>query len=263
MRIAQDFLAYRETISHELQMEKNRIRQLIGSAHWLTDGEHKESVLRRVMRNHTPDIFRIGRGFVCYPGDGDSSNQIDILVTPITALTLYREDDLVFVTADAAKAIIEVKTKFNRGEKFEEAVLKFTDNLERIRTKTSRHEECWGGLFIYEDSNRLPDDYILEVLQRACRKKPSRAINCISVGPDIFIRFWPSGHPDSSPQRAPMWHSYQIDNLAQPYFIGNAIVNISPHVSDDVIHSWFPIPGTKETQRRYYAKLSGRKAHHF
>jgi len=240
-------------ITEELKFEKDRIRTLIGTAHWQTDGEHKESVLRRVIRNHTPEIFRIGRGFVCYPSEGGSSSQIDILITPLSAHTLYRQDGLVFVTPTAAKAIIEVKTRCRRSKKFEDSVDKLANMLERVRVNSSSLFPCWGGLFIYE---KLDHQYILETLQTVCRNNPRRAINCVCAGSNQFIRFWPDGHSESGP-KVPVWHSYEIPDLAAPYFIGNAIMDISPDTSEADVNSWFVIPNTKEEFKLSYAKLSG------
>ena len=126
MSIQPDLVAYHKSISAELTSNKNRIRNLIGSVHWLTDGEHKESILRKVIENFAPEIFRIGRGFVCYPSsrntDEKSSKQIDILITSKDKPTLYKDIDLHLVTADSVKAIIEVKTKLKKGEDFKKIV---------------------------------------------------------------------------------------------------------------------------------------------
>ncbi len=68
MPIEQDLLAYRESISHELEIEKDRVRRLIGSDHWLTDGEHKEILLRTILHKYLPDTVRVGTGFVWIHG---------------------------------------------------------------------------------------------------------------------------------------------------------------------------------------------------
>lgn len=263
MPIEQNLLAYRESISEELDIAKNRVRRLIGSAHWQTDGEHKESVLRKVIRALAPETLRIGRGFVCFPQDRESSGQIDILITSKSSPTLYRDENLVFVTSNAAEAIIEVKTELKKGAKFKQALRKLTDELEKIRSRSNRSEPCWGGLFIYNSHPSLSHEYVLESLQSVTGGRMVRAVNCVSIGVDTFIRFWRSGHPETSPERLPMWHSYNLRQLAQPYFIGNLIFHVTPGVSLDDQLAWFPIPGTKETQRCYYAKLTGRKAQPF
>ena len=111
----QDFIAYQESITGELRVTKNRVRNLIGQAHWQTDGEHKETILRQVLSAHLPESVRVGKGFICYPeqycGHRKASYQIDILITNKNYPTLMKEGDLVLVTAETVEAIIEVKSR--------------------------------------------------------------------------------------------------------------------------------------------------------
>lgn len=99
MPIQQSLLSYISSIGSELKNSKDRIRNLIGSSHWLTDGEHKETILGNVLKNHIPEIFNIGSGFVCYPGiESNSSNQLDVLITHKYNPTLYKLDNMFVVT---------------------------------------------------------------------------------------------------------------------------------------------------------------------
>lgn len=98
MAIQQNFLAYQESLLEELRSTQDKVRHLIGSRHWQTDGEHKEASLRSVFRSRLPETVRIGRGFVCYPAERDSSGQLDILITSKYQPTLYRDGELMFVT---------------------------------------------------------------------------------------------------------------------------------------------------------------------
>jgi len=75
-------LAYHKSIALELDDSKNRVRNLIGSRHWLSDGEHKETLLRRLLRSHVPETVNVGSGFV-YLGVDDSSHQLDILISDL------------------------------------------------------------------------------------------------------------------------------------------------------------------------------------
>jgi len=263
MAITQNLLEYAKSISSELEIEKDRVRRLIGSSHWQTDGEHKEAVLRRVIRSMAPELFRIGCGFVCYPQSQESSSQLDILVVSKLRPKLYQDGNLMFVTANTAEAVAEVKTKTVKGKKFLEVLRKLADNLEQIRSTSEQDKPCWGGLFIYEENNSLTHKYVLQSLQKVTKGNVNRAINCISIAQNLFIRFWPNGHPDTSPERQAMWHSYQLNKLAQAYFIGNLLFHITPNISIDDAAAWFPITGTKERKRCYYAEVSKSKAKSF
>jgi len=133
LTIRQDFLSYQVTISNALKLEQNRIRHLIGDKHWPTDGEYKEQILRDVISDFIPEVYRVGSGFVCYPEIQSSSGQLDILITSTHYPTLYKQGNLHFVTADAARAIIEVKTKISRDKKLNEVVEKLCSQIEKIR----------------------------------------------------------------------------------------------------------------------------------
>src|SRR5512147_173447 len=95
------------SLADELWALKNRVRNFIDDAHWLTDGEWKESVLRNILRRHMPASVGVGRGFVITPNS--CSSQVDILIYDTSKPTLYKDGELVFVTADSVKAVIEVK----------------------------------------------------------------------------------------------------------------------------------------------------------
>jgi hypothetical protein len=102
---------YFESLGQELGALKHRVRHLIADAHWQTDGEWKESVLRHVLRRHLPDDAVVGRGFVI-SGD-NATHRLDILVHDGSKPLLFRDGDLVFVTPDAVLGIVEVKSRVN------------------------------------------------------------------------------------------------------------------------------------------------------
>jgi GrpB-like predicted nucleotidyltransferase (UPF0157 family) len=104
-----DFLEYHKSISMELQATKNHVRNLIGDRHWQTDGEHKEAVLRKVLRGHIAETSHVGTGFVC--GPDATSHQIDILVSSRDKPILFEDGELRFVTPDMAIGIVEVKLR--------------------------------------------------------------------------------------------------------------------------------------------------------
>ena len=52
---------YFKNLTDELTSLKDRIRHYIEDAHWQSDGEWKESVLRTILRRHLPKNIGIGR----------------------------------------------------------------------------------------------------------------------------------------------------------------------------------------------------------
>src|SRR3990172_3909969 len=104
-----DTEAHYRSLAAEIEALKNRVRNFIAKSHWQTDGEWKESVLRAIIQRHLPSDVGVGRGFVIKPSA--SSSQIDVLLYDTSKPLLYRDGDLVFVTVDAVRGIVEVKSK--------------------------------------------------------------------------------------------------------------------------------------------------------
>ncbi|HDM8220485.1 TPA: DUF6602 domain-containing protein [Vibrio campbellii] len=261
MTIRQNFLNYQRSINDVLSASEKRIRNLIGSDHWLTDGEHKEAILREVIAEFSPEVYRIGTGFVCYPSRQGSSGQVDILVTNKRHPTLYKKGELHFVTSDAVEAVVEVKTKLSRGQNLDEVVQKLSQKISDVRQTNSN---CWAGLFIY-DSDNLTSADVLDSLRRHCSDAELSAINCVALGANAFVRYWSSGHSLSGLSPRPVWHSYNLPNLAKSYFVSNLVVHLSPSLFEGNAEAWFAIRGQtgKERLRESYAFVGGRSVESF
>lgn len=252
MPVRRDFKEYHKSIADELRSTKDRIRNLIGAAHWQTDGEHKETVLRKVLRMHLPETLQVGKGFVYCPER--TSSQIDILITDRTKPTLFKDGDLVLVTPDAVEAIIEVKTSLDGGT-IEEVITKLSKDAKLIRSEGNK--KCQAGLFVYEKGNvRDVQKKVLESLQSASNGDIEKAINWVSLGPDVFFRFWENGHDVHSPVQGSVWHSYELSNLSHAYFVSNVVWDVSRGNSLKMQFAWFPIEGGKERYRKWYVSLS-------
>lgn len=265
MTIQQDFKAYQGSINQELQIAKDRVRNLIGNHHWQTDGEHKEEIIRSVLRNHLPEILRVGKGFICYPppdfqassSEGSSSGQIDVLITSKDAPTLYKQHGLVFVTVDAVRAVIEVKTelKFGNGKQSVQYVLnELANEAVQIRKQVGDERNIWVGLFVF-NKGEISASYLLERISKVARRNRYRVVNFVCLGPDDFVRFWEDGSVVDSPIKGPIWHSYYLKKLAASYFINNFVFELSPSIPHDQRRAWFPIRKTKEEYRRNYFPL--------
>lgn len=290
MIVRRNLVRYHQSIAEELQSVKNRARDIIGNSHWGEDGAHKETILRKVLQTHIPESFSVSKGFVCYP-NGESSTQIDILITDRSKPTLFKEGEFVIVTPDSVKAIIEVKTtqkhcktqSTKKGQYFQLTASKIARDIEKIRLNAK--QKCWAGVFIF-DHESLDDkppkiseskvhkqhQAILQRVQEASEGLPDKAINCIAFGRNTFIRYWQAGskmrdeYNDKNdkllePPYYPAWHSYYFQEepeigLAQAYFVSNLVSHLSK-TSLDTQYAWFPLKGGKETHRRMRLPLKG------
>jgi hypothetical protein len=277
MPVEMNYLEYHKSLANELCATKNRVRNLIGDRHWLTDGEHKEAIVRKLLSAHLPESFNVGRGFVCYPDS--TSNQIDIMIISKNKPTLFKDESLFIVTPDAIQAIIEIKTSQTPFQ-LKASLDKLSNNVEKIRRYGNRH--CCAGLFIYDDNQGIEDVRVLRSLFKSANTQEERAINWVAFGPKWFFRFWNNGEDIQSRCTGPVWHSYELeDGLAYAYFLSNAMWDTSYYVyhttgrmslldsqtttlqetlnrqtsHTDMQFAWFPIEGGKEQFRKHCISL--------
>jgi len=253
-----DFQAYHKSIADELRATKDRIRNLIGDQHWQADGEHKEAVLRKVLRNHIAESMHVGTGFVC--GSDTTSHQIDILISSRDKPTLFRDGELLLVTPDAVAGIIEVKTGMPTD--LNDVLMKLSDDVELIRAEDNRR--CRAGLFIYEPCRQKNiHERILRILQEVSHGHEKRVVNWLAVGPSLFVRYWHDGNDVDSPAHGPVWHSYSLTNLAHAYFLSNVVWDTCPNIDHAMQYAWFPVEGGKERYREWYVELGNNQPQRF
>jgi len=106
--------------------------------HSASIGTLREKMVRKFVRDETPDRFRVETGLIS--SQSMTSRQCDILVhEPYSFAPLYRWEDFVVVRSNDARAVIEVKTNLN-SEAFED--------LMAIHRSVMQIELQFGGGFI-------------------------------------------------------------------------------------------------------------------
>jgi hypothetical protein len=165
-----DIPAYLLSWSREFEARSDRVRQLIGDAHWLSDGHHKEWLLQEFLVRYLPPSLCISRGFVKATRCLDAcSPEVDILVSdPILNPPLFFEGGLQIVDSSSVVAQTEVKTKFSKP------VLK--DALENIcRTQSllgnfNDSAQVWKGVCFFVGGVDREPDSLHETLEAALRE---------------------------------------------------------------------------------------------
>lgn len=229
---------YFRSLSDECDTLKNRVRLLIDAAHWPTDGEWKESVLRSMVRRSAPQSVTVGRGFVV--SQDRCSSQIDLLVYDNTLPVIYKDGDLVFITPSSCRAIVEVKTSVSLSE-FGEAATKLGDNAEFVRRRALGHP-LFVGIFSYGVPT-IRRDHTLAALQRAAAGNSSRLVDHACLGPSKFIKYWqhdPTATGRAATRTYNAWHLYNLERMAPGYFIHNLLVNVCRGVAAQREDTWFP-----------------------
>ncbi len=209
---------YYKSISNEMLIMKDRIRQLIKNSHWLTDGEWKESILRTVLKRHLPSNLGVGRGFVLTTQG--SSKQIDVLIYDKNYPIIFKDGDLVFIEANAVRGIVEVKST-GTNDSLNKGFESLCANAECINLARTVDRGIFVGFFAFDSSENV-EIQILEKLQKNTKEKKERIINHVCIGEKKFIKYWESS-PRNEEDRINYWASYNLNNSSIAYFIGNLI----------------------------------------
>ncbi|MBN2845549.1 MAG: hypothetical protein JXQ25_06135 [Deltaproteobacteria bacterium] len=236
-----DIENYFKNLTTELESLKDRVRLYIEDAHWQSDGEWKESVLRTVLKRHLPQNIGVGRGFIV--NVEYASTQIDILLYDNSKPILFQDGDFVIITPDTAKGVIEVKTKLWQQGDLRNAINKISEIAQFINSTNAYGKDQFFGLFSYEDAE-FNTDSVLGILQECVNGQRQRIVNCISIGSNYFVRFWPNRLFGQFPK----WHSYQLENKAPAYFIHNVIDHLYPKWTSDNNDVWYPENGKENYQ---------------
>lgn len=237
-----DAKKFQESITKELDIVKDRVRNLIGSDHWGEEGRYKEAVLRNVIRRFLPTNLSLGTGFIIKKNNILISKQIDIIVYDNTIPVLFCEEDFVITTHKNVKGIIEVKTKIKNHE-LHGIVEKAKSNGMLVGKK------IFNGIFSYEYDDNIESNNIETALKNA-----EGYVNHLSLGKNVFIRFWRREdrnrlHPPVESCENDFYNIYRLEGLSFSYFISNLLDMACSNNLDDRWWFLFPIEGTKEVHR--------------
>jgi hypothetical protein len=236
---------YFRSLTAEVEALRDRVRQLIETSHWQTDGEWKESVIRQILPRQLPASVNVGRGFVITAAA--ASSQLDVLLFDSTKPVLFRDGDLAFVTPDAVIGVIEVKSRAT-PHLVAEAAKKLAANMLLIRRHPNIH--AFAGIFAFEDGGGDSQAY-LNAIAGAAERWENR-VDLVCVGGSRFIKYW-HFNPEDVQQSYDGWHSYDLPERAPGYFVHNVIDSVSPDSVFSNNEVWFP-PGGKEPFRNGTAR---------
>lgn len=181
--------AYFTSWAEELGSRADRVRNLIGSRHWLSDGVHKEFLIREFLSRHLPSDLNVSRGFIRKLEIDHVSPEIDLVIAdPKRHAPIFREGGLQIVSPSSVLGTIEVKSTYRK------AVLKDAlTNVAKVRevaVRPGRGSEIWSSIMIGTAEsdltlrNVVDDTYDIlaseKFWQEALSESPSRSrLDCI------------------------------------------------------------------------------------
>lgn len=245
---------FQESITQELNIVKNRVRNLISDAHWGEEGRFKEAILKNILRKFLPSNLSVGTGFILKAtGNNDTenrlSNQLDIIIYDNTLPLLFSEGDFIITTHSNVRGIIEVKSKIT-ATTFRNVVEQFDNSIEHFISdfKRPNRKKIFAGIFAFDFGGDINSGNIDDALQNS-----QKIVNHISLGTNNFIKYWK--HTDINRLAIPVecnsdfYNVYALQDLSFSYFISNLIDITSGGLKDRYWFS-FPIEGTKEINRQ-------------
>jgi len=246
---------FQKSITKELDIIKNRVRDLIGDANWGEEGRYKEAVLKNVIKKFLPNNLSVGTGFIVQGNHTNVSHAIistqqDIIVYDNTYPVLFSEGDFIITTQHNVRGVIEVKTKVVNadGQKnsFRKAIEKFNCLSAFNKISNAGENRIFKGLFTFDYDSDIESERVEEVLRVS-----NGMVNHISLGKNYFIRHWLNGISLMPPVncQSHFYNIYRIKDLSFSYFISNLLHIAAKKDLDDRYWFSFPIQGTKERGR--------------
>lgn len=246
-------LHFQESINKEFELIKNRVDNLIdiNANHHGENGAYKEAILRKIIKRFLPKNISVGTGFIITQTVNDDysrTTQIDIILYDNNYPLLFSEGDFIITTPKNVKAIIEVKTTIANSD-LEGIINKSKNNMDLIG-----NPHIFNGIFSYNynENITLQNNEVSLPIKRALANSNGK-INHISLGSNIFIKYWDEGHPLNNNHHCAsnkFFNIYNLHDLSFSYFISNLIDYV---VNEDTTErDWFMFPIVSENGKEDY-----------
>lgn len=238
-----DIKAYHQSITEEILAIRNRVRNLV--KHWPSDGRYKEVILMSIIKRHLPPAYGIGTGFMVGIDEGkpNSSKQIDIIIYDLTYPTLFNNGDFIIITADAVKAVVEVKSNLE-NQAFEEVIKKANETGVFIhKNQSDKGRKIFNGIFSFEGFEDWSDcedfkDIVMNIGKTAdsvgC--PPEFRVNSIAFNKDFYSFYI----PPSSSKEAPEVSVWYLHGNAFSLFLMRLIYFLNSKSISENKFLWMP-----------------------
>jgi hypothetical protein len=247
-------------MSYDEEYFRQMSKGLIGSdvlansliAHNQTVGVAREEKLRKALGKYLPSSICIGTGFAV-AGD-QSSGQMDVLLYSADAPTLDRDEKQVFVSSDAVRGIVEVKTSFDPRD-VKEACEKLAKAAAFIRRRSI--SRLFVGLFAFEDRGTVSFEMMGRALLKATDGFEDRIIPAVCWGASKFIRYL-SFAPEQPMKPIYAWRAYSLPESAPSAFVCDLVREVSPAgpLGGTAV---FPTPETEKFREEHDFPFRSRK----
>ena len=181
------------SMAEELHSQSTRVRDLIGSAHWLSDGHHKEYLLRDLIARYLPAGMLAARGFAIASNEEQvcSREQDILIVDTFQEPPVFNQGGLILAFPRTIVATISVKTTMEKKEVLD--AIKGLNTVLQIASSSGATHRIWCGSYHFElgdpvaNNHTLPYEYCSEGIKSHRLKRPFlRTEHALHIGPDIL-----------------------------------------------------------------------------
>lgn len=174
---------YLKSWSQELLASANRVRYLIGDRHWLTDGHHKEVIIRELLARFLPHSLTIGSGFIKNNINKTCSPEVDILITDNSKHPPYfNEGGIQIVPNTSVLGYIEVKSTFTK-----QVLSKAVSSVSKTQAVNygQPSDEVWRCILFstldsdHDSFNKIVEEVITEHINKSTEDDFSFIVNSI------------------------------------------------------------------------------------
>lgn len=144
-----DTLSFLTSLSDEVLARSERVRHLIGNAHWGHDGTLKESVLADALAPYLPSTHRLATGFVVDPLTLRCSREQDLLIADSDRNPpIFASRTTAICAPRTVRVVLSVKSQLRRSEFLDAAGC--VASAKRLCFESSEVRP-FGILFSYKD----------------------------------------------------------------------------------------------------------------
>lgn len=209
---------FHRTLAEEFRAIKDRVDHL--TDHRGTKGGFKESVLRTILRRFLPTSLTLGTGFIVNEAN-QSSSQIDILIVDSNYPILFKDGDLMIVTPNAVRGIIEVKTGQEGPKKIAETIEKLS-TCRQLCDGSTKRAYVFARLFVYDRVANVEKNLLSAV--RKVAKRNGHVPTAAALGTNCFAHC----HADEAGNfPSPGFFVFEVEDFAHVAFVLEAATHLT------------------------------------
>ncbi|MFP3388533.1 DUF6602 domain-containing protein [Brevibacillus sp. SIMBA_040] len=251
MPIERSLPIYYQSFSKELEVTKDRVRNIIGNAHWVSDGTHKEAILQDVLKRFLPQKYAISSGFILSKDGELCSKQIDIIIYDQASPVLFNSHNFVIIPDQYVRAIIEVKTSLSVGTKLTDAL----ENLYSVQTIMNQtSDNVYFGIFSfgYQDFSSIgPGNVAQRLFTKITEFYQQKRLYDTSLTNIQFLQKMTLSslcmngqlyglHWNDSKRKDPKFGFYNTGEQSFNFFVSNLLSTLDNSVISQSKPLWFP-----------------------